>query len=1396
MSNAKIIISLVALIVGNVIVFADEEEGFLCLSEMFNLGFAVLDGNNDGLADVVNTKVIIPPAGRATPFHAAAAAEIAARLGFETTALSFPIVASTTNVKRNSEIYIRVALLEEVREELKAEIPDLIPFLKPGYGAVLSISPKSSLMCDVLIVGADGPGLQFAAASFAGRWPNAWEIWGEKTSTFMKTIRQQASDLLVSAGIKPDDIVLRGMVYQVDKEQDKNPDTISEEKRRNLENMRFDTGEVKAAIISITTDSLEAGKRAIAAVEELRKAHLRGEKINILNYPGIAKTVLIIEAPGESLKVEISRFGYPARMLQRSPDPALMKKPEPVKGEDINLSNLYSLEGLYTDSMKDQIPDRVETTLVLGRDAVVPEIGDFAARLSLECAGAGFPLTAIDPRVDQLEKIKQPILIGEGEGTAHLRKLGKLAVPDLKPNQGYICVVRKAFNESNAVVILGDSAGLSNAMRYLAVDYPGITSSLPGEVDLKKVQQEAESLLKVTNIAGQIIEAAAAVSGELPTLKRRSLSKLKVQIALDKSAPAYERVFTDWLKQHLGEVDIQIEFVGRRDPKPVIEEKKEFQWEVDELKETVEKELLPKINKNDVVDLDVRLSEPIEILKETKEWLLTRLEEKGVGKTNVRIICAYKQGFHWLRDEVLPKLEKGETASVLIKFGPEEPDFEEIRKFYPEPGRWLSELYPIDEIYAEILEIPLEKIVFELDSNQKTTYLVEAFDGDNKKILSEQFTPKTIMRPYLKKYPEWASVASSTGWLSAKVNDVTVIDKRISTDPERIWDYYQDNILNAAYEHVMETTEKKPTLEKQPFFHTLQVEAWLSEPDERLGLDEEIVSSIESLHEDIYFVTLDFFNGMVPRKQEELPEEAMYLTRIGAPGSVIPLIHPSRPGQAPEAAFTFLGNHAPEAGVEISWVSDGDKEDSKKIPLKTTKPKAVNITALIVDETGLESCEISAALEKADRIGRLAEGLPLLASVWDKALKEFWFSKPGLGKTYFRLEADGADKVLELPSTAAMAAQNETAEKTDIGDIPLDEIIDPEEAAKLCLELGNNPGVRAYQSGASYQGIAVYSLELTAPTASTHLSQAKMVTYKPTILITGRQHANEVSSTTHILRLAELLVEDPRFQVYRNRLNIILHPMENPDGALLAEKLIELNKFHMNHAARYTALGTDLGTQFNNPETLLTEALVRPALWNRWLPDIYLNCHGYPSHEWVQQFSGYSPYQFRDYWIPRGWFVYVTHLDDPRSPEHRGAAQALLKYIDGYLSSDPKILETNERIYDRFWRWSGRWQPHVVNYEKHGRTMIYFDRRTGTPAKPSPRNEITALEGIPEQMDETAQGTWMETVVSQGLFYLEAHLNLLSDAATRVEKLEEETGGRVFRTVFRKRPIVPEDENE
>src|SRR5260370_30842375 len=59
------------------------------------------------------------------------------------------------------------------------------------------------------------------------------------------------------------------------------------------------------------------------------------------------------------------------------------------------------------------------------------------------------------------------------------------------------------------------------------------------------------------------------------------------------------------------------------------------------------------------------------------------------------------------------------------------------------------------------------------------------------------------------------------------------------------------------------------------------------------------------------------------------------------------------------------------------------------------------------------------------------------------------------------------------------------------------------------------------------------------------------------------------------------------------------------------------------------------------------ESATRRLLWNAWLPDAFLNPHGYPTPECVQPFSEYSSWittppgaeTGRTNWVPPGWFT-------------------------------------------------------------------------------------------------------------------------------------------------------------
>jgi hypothetical protein len=334
--------------------------------------------------------------------------------------------------------------------------------------------------------------------------------------------------------------------------------------------------------------------------------------------------------------------------------------------------------------------------------------------------------------------------------------------------------------------------------------------------------------------------------------------------------------------------------------------------------------------------------------------------------------------------------------------------------------------------------------------------------------------------------------------------------------------------------------------------------------------------------------------------------------------------------------------------------------------------------------------------------------------------------------------------------------------------------------------LSGLPGLRTWTGGKSYEGRNVPVIEAYRP-LGTYVSIPRLAAQKPTLYLIGRQHANEVSSTTYLLKLAELLGRDKAASDFLSRVSVVLQPMENPDGAALAYELQGLTPFHSLHAGRYGTLGLDVGSAAGG-RPILPEAQVRRDLAARWAPDATLNLHGYPSHEWVQAFSDYSPYLFRDYWIPKGWFAYLRGLSLAIYDRYRDAGEDVRRFITAEMNADPRIKESNRKFYDRYGRWATRWQPFASPLETYDGVALFAKRRSGSENRLTARGQITYIEETPELMDETAAGAWLDFLSGQGLAYIRAHLKYLSQARFEVERIEEEAGERVRFQILRGRP--------
>ena len=87
--------------------------------------------------------------------------------------------------------------------------------------------------------------------------------------------------------------------------------------------------------------------------------------------------------------------------------------------------------------------------------------------------------------------------------------------------------------------------------------------------------------------------------------------------------------------------------------------------------------------------------------------------------------------------------------------------------------------------------------------------------------------------------------------------------------------------------------------------------------------------------------------------------------------------------------------------------------------------------------------------------------------------------------------------------------------------------IPPAEGNRILAEMADAfDEATVYRAGRTYLGKDVWAMDLMSPVRATHWSNYKATTFKPTVVYSAREHANEVSSTSHVLRHAELLLTD------------------------------------------------------------------------------------------------------------------------------------------------------------------------------------------------------------------------------------------------------------------------------
>ena len=1365
------------------------------LASVFERGPILQDRNGDNQVDFVSARLILPD--NPTSEDVAAAVAVAARLGLETSGLSFPLAFRSSDMNDPQDGDPMAIVIGTDNARLPEAVAERISQLEPGQGAVTFSNGT------VFIAGKDAAGTQAAGEAFAERSPYLWNIIGRSEGDTYQKVASDLVEFLNEEGVQVSAVSFDELVYQKGG-RDVAPATVT-------------------ATVSLGTVS-----RARDVLADLARKHRKGQATDRLSYASASGVIFGVTDGEVTEAVTIPRVGLPAvyinpprressrfqrsgsggtggRGFQRSGSGGTGSRGSQT-GRTFDLSEVFSVEnGLLEDEDGDGIPDDSNMMIVFphqtGTVGDYPSLGvtQLGARIGLESTGLSLPLLGFDNELEDPEAEGRPlVLIGRHNRLIQeLASLGKLREPEPAPGTGRVEMVPIAYRDNSAVVVTGgDVAGEEAAAAYLSHRAPYVWDIGRSEPTLDNTKDSVRKLLAGRTTAAQAALAVDELEQILQGVSAKELESISVEAYFEDASPGFDAWLTSELAQRLGTIQIEVNSQRRMEAVEVFQQKPELGWEVDRFWEKFREEVLPRVTENSNVSLELRVSEAPEFRRELANQVRSEIQARGGQVADVSVLSSYKQGFLWLAERIAPALENEPVASIEIGWKPFPVEMPTSQRFQGEPARWLNELYPADDFLADQLGLPLDSISFFMQEDAGSIYTVVARDSSGTVLLEDSFSPTYYERPYFEIFPDYAQVTVTTGWLKAIVDEETVVDERIETDSDRIWDHYQEVTLKEVYDEIKSNTGGKPTRDKAPYFHTLRVELKASEPDYMLGIDQEHISVLESLHDDIYFDTLDFFYEVAETAAEgdEPPSRSL------APGNILPWIHPEQRGQAPELTITYSQFASKQPKLVVRYREKGTQEDETEtrvlVPAEIPEPY-LYFAEVKAGESGLARLGLLVTLEDTEPLPRLAIVLDNLRRLQDEGLFTEALGIRGVAEVVVRLEAPGATSTRTYTSKPAELAVVSPEPYTGRR-VTWDHVISPAESETTSHSLGTLPNVTTYVGGHSYQGRPVSVMEIKLPMEAELVSQAKLNTWKPVLSIVGRQHANEVSSTSHILRFAELMATDPQYGDYLKKMNLVLQPVVNPDGAQLAYELQKLTPTHCLHAGRYSALGPDVPGQANNPDTLLTEALVMRDVSERWVADIRLNPHGYPSHEWVHQFANYNPKGFRSYWIPRGWYTSTRSLttsaaEDPRLKDYTDAGLAMLDYIAEEVSRDPEVRETNLRIYDRYIRWTMRWQPHLYNLEIYRDTAIYHSRRNSSVSVPGPEAMIrpTVFSGGTEAMDETAQGPWLDLVTRMGFGYLMASVRFLDEAEYSLYRMEGESQGSVRISLTRPRPIRP-----
>lgn len=736
-----------------------------------------------------------------------------------------------------------------------------------------------------------------------------------------------------------------------------------------------------------------------------------------------------------------------------------------------------------------------------------------------------------------------------------------------------------------------------------------------------------------------------------------------------------------------------------------------------------------------------------------------RLAHFGAIAEHTAAVCAFKQGLSWLEEDFGPRAAAlGGVRRVIVRFNPhqrtsvtyEDGDFDwtELDRDVGKPPRWLQDLYPVDELLAELLGLSRDDVLFEAyPHDAAATYEALAFDDRGNCLLSDSWIVRTCARPYLEQLPELGPALPTTGFVEITVNGETVLDQRIVTDYESVWDVFQSRLIPWMHDTAAQM-DFAP--ENQPFFSQFEIEVGLGGPERELPWRNDHISIGEVLEDGLHQVGHAYFLHLGRR---------MHGQALDAPGLVLPHIH-IRPG-APSirATMRLPAGHAPSFpalhGICLC---------------RRVAAQADNAGLALELEIQTEQESLVPALSRLTQ-----EGFTALSQMLE-------------GYASLTLTCGGQNYTCQLPRRAPV--------KKDLSirqiDLMPDHVIGYDDYRRLMLQLSRVPGLDVWPVGISYQGRIIYA---AAPEETRHgyVSRVKRLQMAPSVLINGRHHANEVSATNAIFAFIREMAADPAYQDLSRQLNLVLIPMENVDGAALHDVMQREHPTWQHQTCYTNSLGADLMPNYFRPDTIHTEANVFTRLAEELLPDAFIDLHGVPHHELPQQMGQLTGY--RGLWLPRAPLcAFYFHIDDPRFASNRVLSQVWKRRVDAAYESWDAFGQLSREYDQRFtkYSWCGIDESYPCQWQ--GAMLDYWVPSPYNPHHPYPtvsRPWTFSVMFTAEAADETAHGDWLRLCAQAHLLHVREGVDLLRKAGYTADIAAAVQDGTARITYRRRRPLIP-----